>query len=339
MKQMLSIAMALCLALGLLSGAVLAESPARSAVLYADFSYGATEAEAGDLIQTHELPYEGELTPELLAEGLSELTGLDFEIDSFAETDDGLSVDWAAESTLLMGLDEREQKDGFFFYDVETLSWFMLDSLSRTLRENLGYESIYYTMNGGEDLVLESGGMTLFFPVDGGPFYPGTNAAPSDDDAVAVDIQSPLMLVETIAFEGMEADSSAPIEGGYRFDDRTADGIVCSTNMAFPNPEAFEALDEVYAALCVGLLENGEPVSDLRAFEDEGYSIQFTYPVLLCYWDTGENEDLRTSTALIIPTDTHTYLYRLSIHADSYDDYIDEIESVFSGLTLEDMQA
>lgn len=333
MKKTLRIALTLFLILGLTNGLVAqAES---TATLYADFSYGDVEAE--NLVEQYELNYDGELTADLLTEGLSDLTGLDFDIDSFAETDDGLSVDWAAESTLLSGLDDREQVEGFFFYDVDSLSWFMMDSLLRTLKENLGVENIYYTMDGGEDLHLPALGYAQTFPADipymGSAFY----AAHDNDDALAVSIESPLILVETIAFDGMQADSSAAVEGGYRFDDVTADGIVRSTNMAFSNPPDVTMSGEAYAEYCIERMQGDEPFSNVRVFEDEGYAIQFSYPVMLCYWDVGANEDLRTNIALVIPTDTHTYLYRLSVSADFYDEMHDEVQSVFSGLMLEDL--
>ena len=111
---------------------------------------------------------------EELANELSELTGLDFNITA-SETDDGLTVDWAADSTLIAGLDDRVQKDDFFFYDNDSLSWFIMDSLWCTLAENLGAENIYYTMDGGKELVLEKMSTVQEFfsdaPYRGSTFY------------------------------------------------------------------------------------------------------------------------------------------------------------------------
>ncbi len=143
-------------------------------VLYADFSYGTTGME-DELVREYPFEYSGEpKTAEELAAELSDLTGLDFFI-SAREGADGLAVDWAADSTLIAGLDDREQKEEFFFYDIDTLSWFMMDSLWQTLRDNLETENIYYTMNGGQELVLKEISSIRTFPSDipymGSPFY------------------------------------------------------------------------------------------------------------------------------------------------------------------------
>lgn len=104
-------------------------------------------------IQEHEFSYSGELTAELLAQGLSELTGLDFIITA-TETEESIAVDWSADSTLLRPLDEQDLRGEYAFYDADALRWFMLDSLWWTLSENLGCELILYSMNDGEDLSL-----------------------------------------------------------------------------------------------------------------------------------------------------------------------------------------
>ena len=114
--------------------------------LYAFFS--------ADNIKEYPLEYTGEKkNAEELAKELSGLSGLDFFITA-SKTDDGLIVDWAADSTLIAGLDDREQKEDFFFFDNVSLNWFMMDSLWHTLTENLDVENIYYTMNGGQKLVI-----------------------------------------------------------------------------------------------------------------------------------------------------------------------------------------
>ena len=110
-------------------------------VLYAVFS--------AEDVKEYPIEYTGaQKTAEELAHELSELIGLDFTITA-SKADDGWIVDWAADSTLVAGLDDREQKDEFFFFDYDSMSWFMMDSLWRTLTENLDAENIYYTMDGG----------------------------------------------------------------------------------------------------------------------------------------------------------------------------------------------
>ena len=106
-----------------------------------------------EYVREYSIEYTGDKNgPEELANELSELTGLDFFITA-SRTDDGWIVDWSADSTLVAGLDGREHKEEFFFYDANTLNWFMMDSLWRTITENLGDENVYYTMDGGQTLV------------------------------------------------------------------------------------------------------------------------------------------------------------------------------------------
>ena len=62
-------------------------------------------------VREYPLTYSGApKTAEELAHALSELTGLDFFITA-AETDDGWIVDWAADSALVAGGNNREQKE------------------------------------------------------------------------------------------------------------------------------------------------------------------------------------------------------------------------------------
>lgn len=136
-------------------------------ILYAVFS--------ADRVKEYPIEYTGtSKTAEELAQELSELTGLDFFITA-SNTDDGLIVDWAADSTLIAGRDNREQKEEFFFFDEDSLRWFMMDSLWRTLTENLGVENIYFTMNGGQKLVFDELYPVKEFPSDisymGSGFY------------------------------------------------------------------------------------------------------------------------------------------------------------------------
>ncbi|MDD6032937.1 MAG: hypothetical protein PUC47_05545 [Oscillospiraceae bacterium] len=131
----------------------------QTAVLYAVFN--------GGEVKEYPVAYTGaQITAEELADELTGLTGLDFTITASKGTD-GLTVDWAADSTLLAGLGGREQKTDFFFFDSDSLGWFMMDSLWKTLTENLGVEDIYYTMDGGQELVV-------------GTMSPPLNEFPSD---------------------------------------------------------------------------------------------------------------------------------------------------------------
>lgn len=150
-------------------------------VLYAVFS--------AEDVKEYPIEYTGaKKTAEELAHELSELTGLDFIITA-SKADDGWIVDWAADSTLVAGLDDREQKEEFFFFDQDSLCWFMMDSLWRTLTENLDAENIYYTMDGGQELVFEELYSVNEFPSDipymGSEFYYAHADVRGDEDAQA----------------------------------------------------------------------------------------------------------------------------------------------------------
>jgi len=145
------------------------EAPESIAMLCADFSNGNSDLN----IKKYELGYSSELTPEILLEGLSNLTGLDF-IADITLTQMGILVDWKNESTLIANLDDREQKEDFHFFDAESMRWFMMDSLYRTLLENFD-EEIFYSMNGEKELAFEELYPTKTFPINipymGSPFY------------------------------------------------------------------------------------------------------------------------------------------------------------------------
>lgn len=153
------------------------EESIRTDILYAVFG--------DEDVREYPIEYSGaKKTAEELARELSDLTGMDFTITA-SKTDDGLIVDWAADSTLIAGRDDREQKEDFRFYDYDSMSWFMMDSLWRTLTENLGVENVYYTMDGGKELVLEKMSPAREFPSDvpymGSGFYAAHDDVRGDD--------------------------------------------------------------------------------------------------------------------------------------------------------------
>ena len=155
-------------------------------ILYAVFN--------AQTVKEYPIEYTGEKkTAEELANELTELTGLDFTI-TVSDTDKGLVVDWAADSTLVSGLDSREQKEEFVFYDYDTMSWFMMDSLWRTLTKNLDTENIYYTMDGGQKLSLEKMSPAIIIPYDtpymGSEFYDAHTNLRGDDDGTLGTMES-----------------------------------------------------------------------------------------------------------------------------------------------------
>ncbi len=143
------------------------EESIRTDILYAVFG--------DEDVREYPIEYSGaKKTAEELARELSDLTGMDFTITA-SKTDDGLIVDWAADSTLIAGRDDREQKEDFRFYDYDSMSWFMMDSPWRTLTANLDAENIFYTMDSGRNLVLEKMSPAITIPADtpymGSTFY------------------------------------------------------------------------------------------------------------------------------------------------------------------------
>ncbi len=120
--------------------------------LVADFSNGMTGTEP----QTKEIPFppKNEMPPSnalvafYLADELSEWTGLKFTLNDVWFDGDSATVDWSTGSTLISGLGNRTQKEGFHFFDAVSLNWFMMDSLAETLKKNLDITTIYYNTGG-----------------------------------------------------------------------------------------------------------------------------------------------------------------------------------------------
>ena len=140
MKKLVAILLAV--ALLSLTAFCSAESTQTEVTLYADFSCGSEVAQENALISTKTATI-SELTPQALAEALSLWTGLDFTLNAASVEETAITVDWAADSTLVAGLDDREQKEDFFFYDQDSLRWFMMDSLYQTLLANFSVGEVY----------------------------------------------------------------------------------------------------------------------------------------------------------------------------------------------------
>lgn len=129
--------------------------------LVADFSNGTLEGELKFMdkpikskfydSKSKEKVYKNENIEEAImeiADYLSEWTGLDFKLNSVENTKEGLIVLWSEDSTLLAGLDDREQKEEFHFFDAVSLNWFMMDSLKSSIDTNVQTGPIYYQMDG-----------------------------------------------------------------------------------------------------------------------------------------------------------------------------------------------
>jgi hypothetical protein len=143
--------------------------------LYADFTAGYTGDDLPELIQTKEDTTTEPLDAFFLADQLSQWSGLDFTLNRAEISGEEAWIDWDASSTLVAGLDDREQKEDFHFFDAESLNWFMMDSLARTLAANLPINQVYYSQGGGDALTFaEMTGLTSLpvnEPYEGSAFY------------------------------------------------------------------------------------------------------------------------------------------------------------------------
>lgn len=157
------------------------------ATLYLNLSGGDPDPPP-HLLREVAFTHDGAVTPQLLVQELSDYTGLNFAV-AIDEAPDGLIVDWAADSTLLTGI-VMEEKEDFPFYDVDTTSWFMLDSLWETLTKNLSLENVYYTMQGGEplrlDAVTDAPVLDATSPYMGSAFYFAHSDLKGDDIALPI---------------------------------------------------------------------------------------------------------------------------------------------------------
>ena len=121
----------------------------------------------------YSLKYEGELKPETLIQGISNLTGWDLSLsDEVTTGKGGMTVSFAKTSALFVGPPEN-QKDEFFMYDAESLIPTILDSVKKTLQENFVDTSaggdpdslnIYYCMEGDQPLTFDNINVTI--PMD-----------------------------------------------------------------------------------------------------------------------------------------------------------------------------
>lgn len=117
------------------------------------------------------MTYEGELTSELLIQGIADLTGWNLTLaEPVISGKSGMSVCLSNESALFTGPPDP-QKEEFHMYDVGQLAETILDSIQKTLQEGFTLEGgdpdaldIWYFMEG--DQPLELPGLGLSWPID-----------------------------------------------------------------------------------------------------------------------------------------------------------------------------
>ncbi|MGI5885262.1 MAG: hypothetical protein ACOX83_09935 [Candidatus Spyradocola sp.] len=314
-----------------------AEETEETVTLYADFSAGAEATDGLLQTQTATIP---ERTASALADALSAWTGLDFTLQAATLEGNALTVDWAADSTLVAGLDDREQKEDFHFLDADSLRWFMLDSLYRTLSENLEVESIFYTMDGGQELVLEGLAPVQAFPL--GEPYQGSaycfaqaqdQPAEESAEATAAPDSAPAVLECHEPLSGLISVKAEESESGYLYQSLTEDGLSNLFNACYPEVQgADESLEDYLAQIAQKV--SGTEIRDLSFQASEAYTEQLGYPAYQVSWQTGGEEDTRLWDALLFQTGTHTYLYAFSTGADFAAGTEETQQKVFGGLYL-----
>ena len=117
------------------------------------------------------MAYEGELTPELLIQGIADLTGWDLTLGEEVTSGKGaMSVCLADSSALFQGPPDP-QKEEFHVFSAEELAEKILDSIQKTLQKNFVLEpgdpdnlDIWYYMENGEGLTLPDLGLS--WPLD-----------------------------------------------------------------------------------------------------------------------------------------------------------------------------
>lgn len=117
------------------------------------------------------LTYQGQLTPETLIQGISDLTGWDPTLaEPVISSKGGMSVCLSGECALFTGPPDP-QKEEFFMFGLDDLAETLLDSVQKTLQEGFTGEGgdpdaldIWYCLEGEEPLTLP--GLGLSWPVD-----------------------------------------------------------------------------------------------------------------------------------------------------------------------------
>ncbi len=125
-----------------------AQEEAVALTLYAELP-GETMEKQTEYLPVEEAPASSSLIAFYLADELSAWTGFDFALNDVRFGEDDVTVDWSKDSTLIAGLDDGEGEGEFLLLDGASLSWFMMDSLAMTLKENLDVTTVYYCSDGG----------------------------------------------------------------------------------------------------------------------------------------------------------------------------------------------
>ena len=231
MKTILAILLAAALLLGFAACGREEIPDQANGILVADFSAGNPEPNR----QEHDWVYTGDLTVENIAMGLSELTGMRFDVSAQMEGSKA-TIDWSPESALLSDA-PIGQNGEYRFFDYDSLVWFLLDSLHLTILKNLpDIREVYYTMDGGKELALENlwypKSFTLDTPYMGSAFYLAHAGGRGDDEEPvdpadvrwAGEYGSEKGMLHIVNYDGasfrftLTSENDTPIEGAAALD-------------------------------------------------------------------------------------------------------------------------
>lgn len=127
---------------------------------------------SGDSFKEYPLEYDGEITPEILIEEMSRLTGWNLDLaDKVYSGKGGMTVCFADTAAIFTGPPEKQNEE-FFVYDTEQLCSEILDSIKHTLQYNfidreLGNPDnldVYYCVADNKPITIEALGVTI--PID-----------------------------------------------------------------------------------------------------------------------------------------------------------------------------
>ncbi len=150
MKKIIFLALALTFMLIVVACTETTQTPS-TATLYSVMEMGDING-VGQVIDTYDITYEGDLTVEILANGLSELTGYNFSATQLVGAEN-FTIDFYSDSTLFASdISEIVPKSAFAMEDIPTTYYYILDSLWMTVKENMQVSEISFSMSGGNPL-------------------------------------------------------------------------------------------------------------------------------------------------------------------------------------------
>jgi len=213
------------------------------ASVIADMSRGTNNE---DLIKWQTYYSYQEITAENLIDTLSSWTGLDFKVTVSYNDDNNMIIDWAADSTLVTGLDDREQKEEFRMYDNDSMRWFMMDSMWQTMTRFNGGADIYYTMDGGKELQFDELDLGTTFDINipymGSAFYYAHADVKGDDGSGDPVLDQVMDILYEIVKDKMTDETALVHMGSIIINDQTCVSVAFGKS----TPEKFTA-EEHYA--------------------------------------------------------------------------------------------